>query len=75
MGYLKPIIAPRIPNALSFAEGSLETPKGRVSVSWQQTETEITFEIELPEGLSCNFVWNKEKRPLKHGVNRFTLAK
>ena len=75
VGYEKLLISPKIPKKLSFAKGSLQIPCGTVGMNWQQTESEISFEIELPEGLACDFVWGKEKRTLKNGVNRFTLAK
>ena len=69
-GYEKVEIAPRIPSKLSFAKGSIVTPKGKISVSWEKKEKEILFEVTIPEHVTAIFIYQDKNFELKTGLNQ-----
>ncbi|MGH1548011.1 family 78 glycoside hydrolase catalytic domain [Leifsonia poae] len=50
-GYARVLVAPQPGGGLTEAATSLETPHGRVSVSWRVADGSFTVEAELPEGV------------------------
>ena len=50
-GYRRIKIEPKIPKALSFAKGSIETPYGEISVEWCKKSGETTLRYQVPEGV------------------------
>lgn len=72
-GYAETVIRPRIPRALDFAEGSLETVRGRIAVKWHQSEGEVSFEIEIPEDLAVEFSFEGEVKSLSAGKHSFSV--
>ncbi|WP_233265672.1 alpha-L-rhamnosidase [Leifsonia sp. AG29] len=50
-GYARVLIAPQPGGGLTEAATSLETPHGRVSVSWRVEDGSFTVDAELPEGV------------------------
>ena len=72
-GYERIEIRPHVPPALRSASGSILTPKGRISVAFEQTNNAISFVIELPEGEVAEFVFKEEKRLLNKNKNNFTI--
>ncbi len=73
VAYNELVIAPQVPENLSFAEGSLVLPCGKVSVSFNKTESGIHFEITLPENKTADFVFGNFKTVLNGGFNTFTI--
>ncbi len=67
------LIAPQVPENLSFASGSLVLPCGKVSVGFNKTESGIQFEITLPENKMADFVFGDYKKVLHCGINTFTV--
>ena len=53
-GYREIAIEPHPDRRLGFAEGSLETRMGTLSVSWVYEETGIRYELKIPEGMTAN---------------------
>ncbi|WP_051480637.1 alpha-L-rhamnosidase [Cellulomonas sp. KRMCY2] len=51
-GYGDVIIAPRAGGGLSWARGSLRTPRGLVSLSWSRGDGDsITLDVSVPDGM------------------------
>ncbi len=51
-GYERVLIAPRPGGGISWANSSLETPQGHVSVEWSLDGSEVVVKASLPEGVS-----------------------
>ena len=51
-GYARVLVAPRPGGGLTWAESSLETVHGRVSVRWDQQDGELRVRADLPSGTS-----------------------
>ena len=66
-------IRPHIPRALRSASGSILTPKGRISVAFEQMNGAISFVVELPDGENAEFTFKEEKRLLNQNKNNFTI--
>ncbi|MBE6811687.1 MAG: hypothetical protein E7523_02265 [Ruminococcaceae bacterium] len=73
VAYNELVIAPQVPENLSFANGSLVLPCGKISVSFNKTENGIHFEIALPENKTADFVFGDYKKILHGGINTFTI--
>lgn len=69
-GFKKPVIAPKIPDRLNYAEGGIDTPRGRISVCWRKVNSGVEFEITLPEG-GAEFEYRGVKRTLTETNNKF----
>lgn len=63
------VIAPQTPKGLLWAEGSVDLPIGKVFVRWQKEQDDIVFEVCLPEGFSCEFLYGESGRILRGGRN------
>lgn len=50
-GYSQPVIAPRPDRRLGSASGSLDTPHGKIGVSWRYTDESVRYEISIPDGM------------------------
>lgn len=66
-GYEKVEIAPCIPEKLSFAKGSILTPKGRISVSWEKKDGGVAFDVSVPASINAEFVYSDNKLELRSG--------
>lgn len=58
-GYARVRIAPQPPQGamaeeLTWAETSLETPQGLVTVRWERMEEELVLDVRLPEGVEAD---------------------
>jgi len=51
-GWQHVILDPKIPSALPWAKGSIETPLGTLSVAWEQTEYGMNLTVDAPEGMT-----------------------
>jgi len=68
VGWSRIIINP-VPGDLTSARGYLDTPKGRVSLSWRQVGEKLEIEFTVPKGAVVLFD-GKEYRSGKHVVSR-----
>jgi len=50
---------PKFIDKLENAEGSVDIPAGKVSVKWHREGTAITYAIEIPDGVTADFVLEK----------------
>ena len=66
-------IAPVLVDQLSKLSGWRVLPAGKVSVSYEKTETGVSFVIEVPEHLPAVFVYGGKEYELTAGENRFAL--
>ncbi len=64
-------ISPEIPEKLSYAEGSVKTKFGDISVKWEKKNNGILYNIDIPNGVKATF--GKNKVPLECGENVFGL--
>lgn len=51
VGYERVKITPYLPKDMSYARGSILTPRGRITVTLSRTEGTERFEIDLPESI------------------------
>ena len=73
VGYQTLRIAPQVPAALPWAEGSLVLPCGKVSVRWEKQFDEILFRICIPQDVPATFCFGDKELPLASGENQFTI--
>lgn len=60
---------------LTEANGTVPHPRGNIEVKLKRSGPNgITAEISLPVGLTGEFVWNREKAPLKEGRQVIKLS-
>ena len=71
VGWKKVRVEPRFMDWLPQAEGCIETPLGRLKVSYQKTllHTEIT--VEVPQGMQAELMLHGRPAPLAAGRNTF----
>ncbi len=67
------VIKPVFPKDLSFAEGQVTTPQGRVSVRWKRCKDGIRIEIDLCPGMQAVLSVNGLEQPLNIGENMLTI--
>jgi hypothetical protein len=53
--------------------GEMPHPAGAISVNYERSGKNIKASIELPEGISGEFVWGGQTTPLKSGMNDVIL--
>ncbi|MGI3785505.1 MAG: alpha-L-rhamnosidase C-terminal domain-containing protein, partial [Janthinobacterium lividum] len=52
-GYARVLVAPQPGGGLTWARTSLQTPHGRVAVSWSRSDTgELELDVTLPDGVT-----------------------
>lgn len=66
-GYRDLVICPQIPKKMQYANGSIQTENGTVSVSWHKENDMLHTEILLPEGTAGVFRYGKEEWKLQGG--------
>ena len=74
-GYEAVEIAPRIPQKLDYAKGSIHTPKGEIKVAWEKKDGSIAFSVTIPDGMKAVFSYNEMRRELKSGEHKFIYEK
>ena len=73
-GYERVVISPAAIGKLSRAEGHITTPKGKLCVSYKKAEGNITYRIEIPEGVSARIALiGREDEAVIGGVHEITL--
>jgi alpha-L-rhamnosidase len=65
-GYRKVWIKPQIPNGITWAKVTKETPYGTLSVYWQKNNTQLDFDISVPVGCTAYV-------PLPENTKTYTL--
>ncbi len=71
-GFEDVVIAPHLPEKLGRASGHITTVKGKIAVSFEKKDGNISFEIETP--LEARFVFGSQTRDLAAGINKFEIA-
>ncbi len=69
-GWRRVRIEPRFLPFLPQAEGHIQTPRGRLAVSYRRTLTETVVTAEIPEGTEAELVFGGGRVPLSPGVHR-----
>lgn len=72
-GWRKAVIAPALADALPWARGHMETPRGKISVSYQVWEGRLTAQITVPEGMEARLLWRGKEAMLHSGCNQAAL--
>lgn len=67
------LLSPVFPKGLDFAGGSLNTPKGRISVEWKRKNCGISYTVTLPIGLDATFEYGGKKQALTPGKNEIFI--
>jgi alpha-L-rhamnosidase len=67
-GYRKIIIKPQIPEGITWAKVTKETPYGTISVNWERKDRRIYFDVSVPPGCSAEIV-------LPEGMEEYLLKK
>ena len=73
-GYAKLAIEPLATSRFAHMEGSMQTPRGRVAVSYRKQDGRIVFTVELPEGVEATFKYGGGEYPLHSGINELDFA-
>lgn len=64
--YRKIVIQPQIPNGVTWAKTSKETPYGKLVVNWQLKNDELFLEVEIPVGAEAEI-------PLPQNVEQYKI--
>ena len=54
--YEKVIISPTLPSSMSYAKGSILTPRGRISVAVRRKDGKVEIDASVPEGIEYSIV-------------------
>jgi alpha-L-rhamnosidase len=54
---------------LDFVRAHVDTPKGRIAVSWERRKTGIELAVDIPAGVEADYAGNK----LPAGKSRFVI--
>ena len=63
-GYDSVVIAPNIPDALEYANGSITTVNGEICVGFKRNGTVIEFNIKVPDNVNAEFRFRGMSRKL-----------
>ncbi len=66
-------IRPVIGGSLTFAKGSYNSIYGKVSVSWERNNNELTFKINVPGNTKATFKYKGEVKELLPGESNFVI--
>ena len=72
-GYRSLIISPMAPRYIDRMSGSIQTPSGRVAVSYETHGDRVDFTVTIPEGISAELVFEGKAQPLSVGETRVCL--
>ena len=73
-GYSELIISPQAISKFSRMSGSMETPRGKVAVSYEKTDAGVKFNISVPAGCKADFRIPSYTRTLVEGENEFFVS-
>lgn len=64
-------ICPKTDERLGFAEGTYDSPVGKIYSSWKYADGKVQYEVEIPDGVKAVFVdENGNETELHTGKNR-----
>lgn len=66
-GYTAVEVAPRIPQKLTYAKGSICTPQGEIMVAWEKKDGSITFRVRIPDGVKAVFCYREMHQEMNGG--------
>jgi alpha-L-rhamnosidase len=67
-GYSEVLIAPQPGGGLTEAQTALETPHGRIAVSWTVSDDQFTVEVDIPAGVTGVLrLHGEDDQPLEAG--------
>ena len=69
--YRKLVIAPVLVEGVDRLSGGRTLPTGKIAVSYEKSDTTVSFLLDIPAEPSAVFVYNEETYPLHPGENRF----
>lgn len=72
-GWKKAVISPSFTPWLSEASGHIQTPLGRLSVSYRTAEACVALDVCVPQGMEADVQWGGKVYPLHAGENHLTL--
>jgi alpha-L-rhamnosidase len=55
-GFKETVINTYFPDSLNYVNSYKDTPKGRVSVSWERIKDEIRYTLSIPEGVTAKII-------------------
>ena len=70
-GYGSITVMPQIISNLNRISGSMQTPNGTVSVSYEKQDSKIRFSITVPPSTEATFKYSDIERSLNAGLNDF----
>ena len=73
-GYSELIISPQAISKFSRMSGSMETPRGKVAVSYEKTDAGVKFNISVPAGCKADFRIPSYTCTLVEGENEFFVS-
>jgi len=73
-GYSELVISPQAISKFGRMSGSIDTPRGTVSVRYERSDGGISFNISIPEGCKAVFRLPSLERPLNTGDNEIFLS-
>ena len=73
-GYSELVISPKAISKFGRMRGSMETPLGTVSVSYERAGGGVSFSIAIPEGCKASFSIPECECELKNGENDFVVS-
>lgn len=73
-GYSELVIAPQAISKFSKMSGSMETPKGTVSVSYERMGGTVQFNVSVPAGCKASFHALSHTCELHAGENTFSVS-
>ena len=73
-GYSDLVISPKAMSKFNRMSGSMDTPRGSVSVSYERTDNGLNFKISIPEGCRASFRIHSYERELCAGENLFSVS-
>ncbi|MDR0560344.1 MAG: glycoside hydrolase family 78 protein [Prevotellaceae bacterium] len=66
-GYRHVFIEPQIPEGVSWAKVTKETPYGTIAVNWEKQNGQIKFNIAIPVGCTASFLLPERAKILESG--------
>ncbi|MBQ4043204.1 MAG: family 78 glycoside hydrolase catalytic domain [Clostridia bacterium] len=73
-GWERAVIDPRIPADLSFARGSMMTPRGEIAVDWRKEGTELHLTVTVPAGMEAHLRTGGTDEILPAGTTQKRIA-
>lgn len=67
------LLSPVFPDGLDHAKGSLNTPHGRIFVSWERKNGKIAYTATIPSGLRATFKYGENTKILQSGENEIFI--